>query len=103
VESKIIEFFILWFFYDLLWFFSDSDEINIKERKKEKTLRETALDVKWPVLGGGIISGFRVEEGKSDFCKSWGTQSMDQIHQVSRLPYFSVHYLLFNFFSSTVQ
>jgi hypothetical protein len=34
VESNKIGFFILWFFYDLLWFFKDSAKINKKEKDK---------------------------------------------------------------------
>jgi hypothetical protein len=57
VESNKIEFFILWFFCDLLWFFKHLDEINKKD--KDKTTR----GVIWPVLqsSGGKLDHFMVE------------------------------------------
>ena len=64
VESKKIGFFILWFFYDLLWFFKDSTEINKKEKNKTafKTAYNRAREVRWTVLKveGGVLSGFGV-------------------------------------------
>jgi hypothetical protein len=34
VEFNKIQIFILWFFYDFLWFFKNSAEINKKEKDK---------------------------------------------------------------------
>ena len=67
MESNKIRFSILGFFYDLLWFFKDSAEINKKEKDKTtvvvaKPLSKTAWEVIWPVLesSGGRKSGFIV-------------------------------------------
>ena len=74
MESNKIRFSILWFFYDLLWFFKDSAEINKKEKDKTsfKTAYNRAREVRWMVLKveGGVLSGFRVQWVKADFCES---------------------------------
>ena len=64
------------FFRDLLWFFKDFAEINKKEKDKTafKTAYNRAREVRWTVLKVeiGVLPGFRVKEGKIDFCESWG-------------------------------
>jgi hypothetical protein len=56
------------FFCDLLWFFKDSDEINLKEKYKTtatvaKPPSKTAQGVIWPVLqnSGSKLDRFIVE------------------------------------------
>ena len=74
MESNKIEFSILWFFCDLLWFYKDSAEINKKEKDKTafKTAYNRVREVRCTVLKveGGILSGFGFQGGKADFCKS---------------------------------
>ena len=76
VKSNKIIFFILWFFCDSLWFFKDSAEINKKEKDKTafKPAYNRAREVIWTVLKveEGVLPGFKVQEGKTDFHKSWG-------------------------------
>jgi hypothetical protein len=58
-------------FLDLLWFFNDLAEINKKEKDKTtfKTAYNRAREVRWMILKieGGVLLGFRVQEGKMNF------------------------------------
>jgi hypothetical protein len=63
-------------FYDLLWFFKDSTEINKKEKDKTaiKTAYNEAREVRWTILKVEecVLPGFGVQRGKADFRESWG-------------------------------
>jgi hypothetical protein len=94
VKSNAIEFFFLWFFYDLLWFFKYSAKINIKE----KPPLQTAMEIKWPVLReeGETMSGFRVEGGKA-----WLSRSLREAKWT--FSYFAIPLLTCEFIPETHQ
>ena len=47
MESNKIEFSILWFFCNLLWFFKDSTEIYIKEKEKNHLEKQPGRSYVW--------------------------------------------------------
>ena len=59
-----LDFLFLWFFYDLLWLFKDSAEINKKEKDKNafKTAYNKVREVKRTVskIKGDDLPGFGV-------------------------------------------
>jgi hypothetical protein len=90
VESNKIDFFILWIFCDLLWFFKDSAELNLcgycskpvvtvvnpwllYQNPIDKTAKE--LNLRGFKNWGACLSGFGDERPKADFHDSLGTKS----------------------------